>query len=542
MDLFKLLDVSSPKIIRDTLNKTITAFNILEEYATETANNALDISETARTIAEQALQNSNSAVDTANNAEEQSRSAIDTAVYALGIANTASTDASTALEVSNRASLDSAQAVAVSNTASANANNALEKATTAVSASDTANANASTALSNSTQAINTADSAYQKAEYAIATANESKTESAFAKSVAYTAEANSVSAVNTATTAVNTSATAEQNAHAALETAQEALKHVVDSVGTQVSVNGEAVTIFNADVKADVTYVDQKVADLIGSAPDTLDTLAELSGALKNNKDIVTVLEDAIATKANSTDVNATFEEVNTLIASNTAAFENYLPLTAGSTKKLTSSLYLNNNAFIKSYTTQDGLRNLIGVNTSSMIELGDTGANIGVKAASNIRPASHNATTLGTSTSQWKEIYGTKIYQNGSEVVDLSTEQTVSGTKKFTANNNTFTRTLVLGANTPINFTGIGAGTYNIGAFVCNTIDKFGVECPRESDSGSAPIIPFRVGARGGQLGILQAGDIYQNGKQVANKEDVTTALGNIETALATINRGTGV
>lgn len=118
-------------------------------------------------------------------------------------------------------------------------------------------------------------------------------------------------------------------------------------------------------------------------------------------------------------------------------------------------------------------------------------------------------------------------------DYVTKGTEQTVSGTKKFTANNNTFTRTLVLGANTPINFTGIGAGTYNIGAFVCNTTDKFGVECPRETDSSSAAIIPFRIGARGGQLGILQSGNIYQNGKQVANAEDVLPLSAGSEKAL---------
>ena len=99
------------------------------------------------------------------------------------------------------------------------------------------------------------------------------------------------------------------------------------------------------------------------------------------------------------------------------------------------------------------------------------------------------------------------------------TTEQTIAGTKKFTANNNTFTRTLVLGANTPINFTGIGAGTYNIGAFVCNTTDKFGVECPRETDSASAAIIPFRIGARGGQLGTLIAGDTTTNTLTVNGK-----------------------
>ena len=438
MDLFKLLDVSSPKIIRDTLNKTVTAFNILEEYVTDTANNALSNSEAARIAAEQSLQNANNAVDTANNAEEQSRSATEIATTALGTANTASANAVNALEVSNRALLESVQAVTISNTASANANNALEKATTAVNVSDTANANASTALTNSTQAMNTANTAHQKAEEAIATANESKTESASAKGVADTAEANSISAVNTATTAANTSATAEQNALAALETAQEALRHVIGSTGTQVSVNGEAVTTFNADVKADVTYVDQKVADLIGSAPDTLDTLAELSGALRDNKDIIKVLEDAISTKANASDIM-------TILATkaNSADVNTALTLKADASA-------------LSNYVTID------------------------------------------------------------------NTEQTISGTKKFTANNNTFTRTLVLGAGTPINFIGMGSGTYNTAALVCNATDKFGVECPRESDSGSAAIIPFRIGARGGQLGILQAGNIYQNGKQVANKEDI--------------------
>ena len=104
-----------------------------------------------------------------------------------------------------------------------------------------------------------------------------------------------------------------------------------------------------------------------------------------------------------------------------------YLPLTAGANKNLTDSLYLNNNTFIKSYTTQAGLRNLIGVNTSSMIELGDSGANIGVKAASNIRPASHNVTGLGTSAAQWKEIYGTTIYQNGKQVANKEDVPTFS-------------------------------------------------------------------------------------------------------------------
>lgn len=46
-----------------------------------------------------------------------------------------------------------------------------------------------------------------------------------------------------------------------------------------------------------ISYVDNKVAALVSGAPETLDTLDELAAALKDNKDIVTVLEDSITSK-----------------------------------------------------------------------------------------------------------------------------------------------------------------------------------------------------------------------------------------------------
>lgn len=45
------------------------------------------------------------------------------------------------------------------------------------------------------------------------------------------------------------------------------------------------------------TYTDEKIAALVGSAPETLDTLEELATALKNNADIVDVLNEAIGKK-----------------------------------------------------------------------------------------------------------------------------------------------------------------------------------------------------------------------------------------------------
>lgn len=53
------------------------------------------------------------------------------------------------------------------------------------------------------------------------------------------------------------------------------------------------------------SYTDTKVANLVGSAPDTLDTLEELADALKDNKDIVTVLENSIASKADKTSLDS---------------------------------------------------------------------------------------------------------------------------------------------------------------------------------------------------------------------------------------------
>lgn len=51
------------------------------------------------------------------------------------------------------------------------------------------------------------------------------------------------------------------------------------------------------------SQVEERVAALVGAAPETLDTLEEIAGALKNNHEIVDVIEDAITSKANAEDV-----------------------------------------------------------------------------------------------------------------------------------------------------------------------------------------------------------------------------------------------
>lgn len=44
-------------------------------------------------------------------------------------------------------------------------------------------------------------------------------------------------------------------------------------------------------------YVEEAVANLVNSAPDTLDTLGELAAAFQENEEVVDVLNQAITTK-----------------------------------------------------------------------------------------------------------------------------------------------------------------------------------------------------------------------------------------------------
>lgn len=65
------------------------------------------------------------------------------------------------------------------------------------------------------------------------------------------------------------------------------------------------------------TYVNTKVAELVGTAPETLDTLGEIATALETNSEVVATLNQAIGTKANKTELNGLASEtyVNNAIA-----------------------------------------------------------------------------------------------------------------------------------------------------------------------------------------------------------------------------------
>lgn len=57
-------------------------------------------------------------------------------------------------------------------------------------------------------------------------------------------------------------------------------------------------TLVTTSLNDGKAYTDQKIAALVGSAPETLDTIQEIAAAFKNNADIIDVLHRAIAGKS----------------------------------------------------------------------------------------------------------------------------------------------------------------------------------------------------------------------------------------------------
>ena len=105
---------------------------------------------------------------------------------------------------------------------------------------------------------------------------------------------------------------------------------------TAASLNGEAVatekyvddTVANIDIPkvdftgyATETYVDNKVADLVNSAPEALNTLGELAVALENHEDAYDALLETVGGKATKTELEDMKAELSESIVSETNEF-----------------------------------------------------------------------------------------------------------------------------------------------------------------------------------------------------------------------------
>ena len=79
--------------------------------------------------------------------------------------------------------------------------------------------------------------------------------------------------------------------------------------------------------------VNTKIADLVNSAPETLDTLGELATALQDNADVVEVLNEAISSKADKTEVEVLFDKLNSNSALGFYCIEDVTVITNGVSK-----------------------------------------------------------------------------------------------------------------------------------------------------------------------------------------------------------------
>lgn len=80
----------------------------------------------------------------------------------------------------------------------------------------------------------------------------------------------------------------------------------VEGLVSETYVNEELAKKANIDDLNDLAsenYVEQQVADLVNSAPDTLDTLGEIAKAIQDNEDVIDALNNMIATKADKTEI-----------------------------------------------------------------------------------------------------------------------------------------------------------------------------------------------------------------------------------------------
>ena len=149
-------------------------------------------------------------------------------------------------------------------------------------------------------------------------------------------------------------------------------------VGADLSCNG---IIYNTDLasqlaaKASTTYVDTSIANLVSSAPSTLDTLNELATALGDDPNFATTITTNLGNKASTSALTAT----NVIVTSNTASI-----VTLNSTKQntISSSNYLNANLIGTGAISNSVFNYLSGVSSNIQIQLNTISASVGPQGA----------------------------------------------------------------------------------------------------------------------------------------------------------------
>ncbi|EKJ3443197.1 prophage tail fiber N-terminal domain-containing protein [Salmonella enterica] len=307
--------------------------------ASRNATAAGQASEQAQTSAGQASESATAAVNAAGAAEASATQAASSAASAESSAGTATTKAGEAS--ASAASADTARTAAAASAAAAktsetqaasSAGDAGASATAAAASEKAAAASAAAAKTSETNAATSASTAAASATAASSSASEASTHAAASDTSASLAAQSSTAAGAAATRAEDAAKRAEDIADVisledasltkkgivklssatdsdseALAATPKAVHAVMDEVQTKAPLDSPALTgtptaptpeTAAAGIEiATAAFVAAKVAQLVGSAPETLDTLKELADALGNDPNFATTVLNKLAGK-----------------------------------------------------------------------------------------------------------------------------------------------------------------------------------------------------------------------------------------------------
>ena len=116
--------------------------------------------------------------------------------------------------------------------------------------------------------------------------------------------------VSDLSTSINNHAFNKENPHGVTKV-QVGLENVDNTSDMSKPVSTATQTAIDETLSTSKSYTDAKIANLIGSAPETLNTLEEIAHAIEDNKDVVDTLNSAIGTKASQSDLNTLQTTVN---------------------------------------------------------------------------------------------------------------------------------------------------------------------------------------------------------------------------------------
>lgn len=157
---------------------------------------------------------------------------------------------------------------------------------------------------------------------------------------------------------------------------------IVDGIDVKSALESCGIVPDFSDIK---DYVDDEIAKLVNSAPETLDTLGELATAFADNQDMVQTLNDAITNKADKADVmpadwNQNDENAADYVKNRTHYIEESTITVIAETTNTESIPLLNNELFSGTYiVTLDGVqyRCTTYTNNDGTISLGDSRLNM---------------------------------------------------------------------------------------------------------------------------------------------------------------------